>query len=300
MTNFSYSQALLAGAIAYLAFSLVKVSEELPAIIAVINETTLLVDKISPQLPAIVEEVAKVREVVDQQVPIIINEITLVRLMLDKQLPPLLEQVDLIRPVISDITTVSNRYEKQIPAILKRVDSSLKTTNKTTIELSKWRSHSSQYINQIKNSREDIPVYLTRIEHIVEDANNVGKEASSGMVVGLFKGVASLPFSMLTGVKGIVDSSSESAKYLNEEDITLIKEQSIILLEASLVKETKWKNPHSNSYGTIKKGELFEQDNMKCHSLIFHNYFKAESKNKNETQISIMCLDDEDVWQIVD
>jgi len=313
MNRFSYSQALLALAIGYLAFSLTQVSHHIPTIVDIIDKTNITVDKVTPQIPDILSSV----DDINQQVADVVAEVALVRVLLDKQVPDILTQVALTRPVVDSVITESQQYsqqlpdlmshltkieqqiallEQQIPLILSRIDNVVETTKSTTNEIALWRPHSLEYIEQIKHSRSDIPHYLTRAEFIVADAKTIGKEASSGLFVGLLQGALSLPFDVISGLTGIVEPNSQSAKNLTSLDISLMQEQTVELLNDSYQSKAIWQNVESNNRGTITKGTQFDKNSLVCHQLTFSNYFKNESEVLNE----LMCRGDDGLWKLID
>ncbi len=303
--QFSYSQALLAIAIAFLAFSLLKFTQQVPAILKVIEGTSKTVDLVSPQIDDIVNEVALVRA-----------EVAKVRVLVAQQTPAILSQVEATLPVVQQVVIESENYSRQLPAllaqlasieqqvsslqadmpeVLKRVDAIVKTTNNTTAEVARWRPHSSQYLEEIKLSREYIPQYIARIENTVVDAKTVGSETSSGLVSGFFEGVISLPFDVVAGLAGIVDADSRSAKNLTAKDIALIQEKAVGLLNDSNQSKSVWQNVDSGNRGTIIKGKVVTRNNQQCHNVTFNNHFGSEK----ETLKELMCLDDKGLWKVI-
>jgi len=303
--QFSYSQALLALAISFLAFSLFKFTLHVPDIINVIEKTTKTVDLVSPKVDNIVNEialirgeVAKVRELVSQQTPVILSQVQaslpVVQQVIaeseyySRQLPALLNQLAHIEQQVGDLQT-------SMPAILKRIDAIVKTTNNTTSEVARWRPHSIRYLEEITLSRDYIPQYLSRIENTIEDAKTVGKEASSGLVSGFFKGMITLPFEVVAGLTGIVDKDSRSAKYLTAQDVALMQEKVIALLSDKNQTKSVWQNVNSGNRGTIIKGETTTRNNQQCLNVIFNNHFSKDKETLNE----LMCVDDKGLWKVI-
>jgi len=303
--QFSYSQALLALAIAYLAFSLYKFTLHVPAILNVIDKTTDTVDSVSPKVDKIINEVTLVRA-----------EIGKIRMLVSQQTPAILSQVEATLPIVQQVITESENYSSQLPEllaqltkieqqveklqtampeILKRVDDVVKTTNSTTAEVALWRPHSARYLEEIGLSREYIPEYLSRIENTVVDAKTIGSEASSGIVSGFFKGVIKLPFEMVVGLTGIVKADSRSAKNLTTEDVALLQAKSIALLNDNNQTHSDWKNVNSGNRGSIIKGEKIKRKKENCVDLTFDNYFGSDK----ETLKELMCIDDKGLWRVI-
>ncbi|TWX68515.1 hypothetical protein ESZ36_08455 [Colwellia demingiae] len=303
--QFSYSQALLALAIAFLALSLFKFTMHVPAIISVIEKTTQTVDLVSPKVDDIVNEVALVR-----------IEVGKVRALVSQQTPAILSQVEASLPVVQQVIVESEHYSRQLPtllsqiasieqqvaklqasmpAILKRVDAVVKTTNNTTEEVARWRPHSTRYLEEIELSRGYIPEYLSRIENTIVDAKTVGSEATSGLVSGFFKGVINLPFEVVSGLTGIVDADSRSAKYLTAQDIALMQEKVVTLLNDSNQTKSVWQNVKSGNRGTIIKGKKTTRNKQQCINLTFNNHFGDDK----ETLKELMCINDKGLWKVI-
>jgi surface antigen len=299
MKQFSLSQALLALAIAWLAYSLTKVATQVPAILQAVAKASITVEDLKPEIRSIIKSVDETVKVVDD---------------INQQIPNILQQVELSRTTISDVVRESDQYssqlpnlflkldafekqlrdvQKQLPSVLKRIDAVVISTNSTIDEVAKWRPHSKRYLTQIEHSREDIPKYLTRVEDIVVDAKSIGKEAGSGLFIGLVKGVVSLPFDVVSGLKGLVDENSRSAKYLTDSDIAQIQESTIKLLDSSS-QETKWNNSETTNHGLIVKGNIRKSRGKNCRRLTLTNYFNREK----EVLTEVMCKNEEGIWKV--
>ncbi len=305
MKVFSYSQALLAIAIGCLAYALMQFTRHIPDMLTTINQTSQIVAKVSPKINNIIDEVALVRA-----------EVSKVRWLVAEQTPLILSQIEMTRPLVSDVVAESENYSKQLPelltqltnierlissiqtdlpALLKRVDAIVATTNSTTAEMALWRPQSKEYLNEIELSREYIPRYLSRVEQAIVDAKNIGKEASSGVASGFFKGVITLPFEMVAGLAGMVDVKSRSAKYLTAQDVSIMQEKLITLLNDKKQSKSIWTNIDSGNSGTIFKGKATTRDKSSCINVTFNNRFGKQK----ETLKELMCLDDEGLWKVI-
>lgn len=305
MKNFSYSQALLAIAIAALAWSLLTFTLHIPDILKTIDKTSHTVEVVIPKVDDIIDEVAlvrievsKVRELISLQAPAIlaqvestlpvVNKVILESENYSRNLPTILKQIKSIENQVASI-------QKDLPLVLKRIDNILETTNVTTAEVARWRPHSTEYINEIKLSREYIPQYLTRIENTVTNAKTIGSDASSGLVSGFFKGVISLPFDVVAGLAGIVDVNSLSAKHLTAKDVAMMQEKVIGLLNDTKLNKSSWQNVESSNRGIILKETEITRKKQRCHKVTFTNYFG----DKKETLEKLMCLNKKGLWKVI-
>ncbi len=293
MNKFSISQVLLAAAIGYLAFALLQIAKEIPTLVQVVDKTAATADKFQPQIDEIITNI----EAINQQIPEALKQIELTRPLIEDVIVESQQYSNQIPALLEHLTTIESQVaaiEKQIPEILTRIDQVVLTTNNTTKEVALWRPHSTAYIAQIKHSREDIPQYLTRVEDIIVDAKSIGQEASSGMVTGLFQGVVSLPFNVVSKLAGIVDTDSRSAKYLTDDDVAMIQAKAIILLDDGGRNKINWRNKDSGNSGTITKGKRYKSNNKTCYKMTMKNNFNRESETLNEA----MCRDKEGDWKI--
>ena len=115
------------------------------------------------------------------------------------------------------------------------------------------------------------------------------------MVSGLLKGVITLPFEVVSGLTGIVDADSRSAKYLTAQDVNLMQEKVISLLNDDNQTKTFWQNKQSGNRGTIIKGEASTRHKQKCFHMSFNNHFGKEK----ETLKELMCADDKGLWKVI-
>ncbi len=102
-SKFSYSQVILAIAIAYFAYALLSFTQQVPGFIQAL-------DRVTPHVNTIVEEVSLVRE-----------EVTQVRQVIDKELPNIISQVDSSLPLVEEGLSQSKYYSQQIPELFKHL-----------------------------------------------------------------------------------------------------------------------------------------------------------------------------------
>lgn len=298
--KFSYSQALLAIAISYFAYSLLSISQQIPAIIKLVDKTSPHIDTIVSEVALVRKDVAIIGQIVDKQVPAILTQIETVMPLVERgisQSEQYSQQLPNLWLHLENIDKQMNQLQQALPAILKRIDAIVLTTNASVEEMAKWRPHSTHYLFEIEHSRTDIPKYLTRVEDIIIDAKTIGKEASRGLVSGLFAGALALPFDAVKGLTGRGNSSSSAAKNLTSTDISLMQVEIISLLKSQSKSKAIWTNIDSGNRGTIKKGTKFMENGLACYTLTFTNQFKKQKKS--DTFKEKMCLDKGSLWQVM-
>ncbi len=100
---------------------------------------------------------------------------------------------------------------------------------------------------------------------------------------------------MVSGLTGIVDAKSLSAKYLTVKDLTTIQDKVLLLLSNNNKQQVFWHNNDSGNRGQIKKKPKFTQNGLSCHKLTFVNHFKGQQETLNK----VMCQDKHDLWQVM-
>lgn len=291
MKNFSISQVALAVAIAYLAYALTQFTRQIPAVVTLVNNTIPEVKNVAEKITQVKEEVALVRSFVAEQLPEIHKQIEISLSAVDK----VINESENYSRNIPELLQRFDHFEQQIPLILQRIDSFEVTTNNTVAEIALWRPHSAQYLEEIGLARENIPQYLTRVEQIIAKANQVGEKNSSGFVSGIFKGVISLPFEVVSGLTNIVDVKSRSAKHLTAKDVATLQEHLISLLNNKDEKHILWSNTDSGNSGRITKKSFKKYQGKPCVRVELINSFNKQK----ETLEQLMCPNKEGLWQVM-
>ncbi len=274
----SISLGSVAAALGYFAFTLNRAQEQLPAILAQVEQTTNRIDPILQEIaatraaiPPILNEVAAVR----RQIPSVLDEVAAVR----KQIPPLLAEVAHTRKVL--------------PPLFENTAKSIHDVNTTVQTL---EPYIPQILAEVKLTREAMPGLLTRAENLVAGASKVGQEASKGAVLGFFGGIISAPFKIIGGIgKEFSESIGLSKeKGFTDKDIKLAEQATNDALRTGNIgTEVKWENPDNNNHGTVTLLEQRSYDEQRCYLLRYAaNSADGEVDDRNVE----LCQDKDGNW----
>jgi surface antigen len=153
-------------------------------------------------------------------------------------------------------------------------------------------------LKEIETTRESIPVMMKQADILIDKARVASKEASQGAVTGLFKGIITAPFVLVSDVgKAISGVSGEQAKAFSEKDFDMIENTSLSLLaNGSEGDVVNWKNPDTGNYGTVKlvsiytRGEFAEYE---CRTLRIKSFNNDREISNAERSL---CRNDEGKW----
>ncbi len=296
---FSFSLTLLAASIAYFAYSILSVSQQIPSILDQVSDINHQIDrtaeKVEPLLvlvpdilqtventtnsiPPILDEVGKVR----QLVPVALKEVEAVRLTL----PSILERVDKLHAQIDIL-------EKRLPDILKTVNQITVVVNDTNQQIEKALPLVPEILGEVEKTRNEIPSYLTRVETIVDNTKDISETAGKGAVTGFFKGIISTPFELLKGTENKIRSSLKNEDKITEEDFTLVYQATAKLLQSDKKDIAYWDNSKTGNKGQVKLVNSFKSEGRECRTVQL--LFKAHDGNDDSVNRDF-CLNDEGKW----
>jgi hypothetical protein len=186
------------------------------------------------------------------------------------------------------------KISEQIPKALKTMDSSVDVISKATNEISTVRTKSLPLIlEESKNIRTSIPVYINSTQKIIKDAHLVVKDASKiseNTTSGVITGIVKAPFKLFSSLG---TSISETIKNdgLTKKDVSILTKEGQIVINSNEPGFRKdWQNRETSRYGQIK---LLSIDTIKkCKRLeivihtknkksIIHNYKFCKNIDEN-------------------
>lgn len=233
-TFLSVALAALALALAYVAYQIGALREQVPELLTSIERTSQKVepvlrgvDAIRDLIPPILKEVKATRELV----PGIVAEVQEVR----KTLPPL---VDTSAKAINNASAAVRVVEPRIPSVLA----------------------------EVRATREALPGILDRANQVVDRAASVGQKAGEGAV----KGVIGAPFRLIgdvgKGLRGMMGLDERSG-FTAEDERLASAATDAVLKNGKSGAQGSWKNPDSTNRGSVVLNETWTRDGRPCVTL---------------------------------
>lgn len=292
---------LLAGAMAWLAYSIQGVTRELPAVMTRVDDINTRIDAIvetipliTAELPPILEEVGKIRETV----PPILAEVEHIR----KAVPPILAEVEQIReaipPILTRVDSIQEQItevEKKLPLIAKTVDTAAGAVNNVATQVEATLPRVDKALEEAEAIRREIPGTLDRVEGIVADSQQIVGRASEDAVTGVMKGVITSPFRLLKNAGNSITGSLFTTQKMTSGDETHFEEATKRLLHDLELKSVTWSNPKSGNKGKVTLQRAFKDSGTSCVALKFDLIPKS---GKTESTVKNGCLADDGSWQI--
>lgn len=260
----SVSLLAMAAAIAYFSYTLFLTQQNIPAILALTEQTTKTV---SPAL----EQVEPIRKMIPQ----ILEEVAALR----KQVPPLLEEVAATR--------------EALPAML---DTTSKTVHEATTSINKLEPHISPTLTEVRKTRQALPGLMDRAEEIVASAGKAGQEASKGAVFGIVGGVLAAPFKLIGGVgKGLAHAIGIDKKegFTEQDEKLASKATDSVIRSGEEGKEVSWENPESKNRGTVRLLSQKQRDEQSCYLLRQEVVLASGKKHKADVEF---CQNPDGSW----
>lgn len=264
----------LSGALVYFTWNLASISEQVPAILKSVEQTSV-------QLAPVLADVVELKVLV----PAVLNEVSETR----KLVTPILNEIRLTREQIPEILHQVEEIRKVIPQVLQTTDDAVK-------EIKATRPLVPKILDEIKQTREAIPPMLDRVDKLILSASKAGKEASKGAVSGVLTGIVTAPFEIMGSLgKRLFSFSDEEIKKLSDRDIELTEKAIAEVLASNKINQVSdWENPNNNTEGAVTLLQD-KMDNGRICKLINMKVKKKKQLflDKNLT----VCLNDKGEWE---
>jgi len=281
----------LAGAIVYLAVAIIKVAQQIPAIlqqVEQVNATAIdAVDKANPVIEAVPGFVLGLQDT-NHLIPQILKEAEAAT----SQIPAILQRVDSIQQQLDAL-------HNDLPGVLKVVEQTNKTINETNTQIEAALPLVPLVLAQVEQTRDVIPDYLTRVENLVDSTRELSEEAGKGAVSGVLKGILTSPFGLLKNTRDLLFSGFSSELGYTEEDFERVYKAAIELLNsADAENQTKtWRNTKSGNSGEIRVTDQYSREGSDCKQVEL--LFRAK-KGTEESLEKQVCMSDSGQWELVD
>lgn len=288
----SFALICIAVSVSYFSYTLLKVVDKLPAIIASI-------DKASDEVTPLVTEVKGITVLV----PDVLTEVEKIRL----QIPGIVEEVREIRTMVPLAISEIEKIRAAIPPIIKEVTSTREEIAKVREQIPPLLAEFKAYqaiipdiLTEVEQTRAMVPPTLDHVSSLIDRASDAGKNASEGAVSGFFTGVVKMPFGMISNLSGKVFSRKD----LSKSDIKEIADAALNLVKNGKDgDQSNWINNKKDLKSIIAvtdtlppKKSLASFNFQKCRNVTF-------SIHKNGTLVGDQkhqaCLNTENTWEWV-
>ena len=285
----------LAGAVIYFSLVVGSYRNEIPEILASIEQTTSKIEpvveevgKIRDTIPPILDEVARVRK----QIPPILDEVAQVR----KQIPAVLQEVRQTREQVPLLLKEVERTRQDLPQVLASADKASAAITVAAKEVQATRPLVPKILAEVKTTRESIPPMLDKADVMIDKARRAGREASSGAVTGIFTGILTAPFALVGSVGESLGMTRSQAREYSDQDMAMLKKTSEAVLAMTEVGAFKeWHNPDSGFHGKITLQSIDKSATEDCRSIFVQAWKKKKLKHESTSRV---CLDEEGKWVV--
>ena len=271
----------LAGAIVYFSWEIAQVRQQIPSILASVEQT-------SSEIEPVVKEVAGIRDLI----PPILKEVEETR----KLVSPILEEVRLTREQIPSILQESGKIREQIPPILQESGKIREQIPSILKESGKIRKQIPPILKEVEKTREAIPPMMNRADKMIASARTAGQEASKGAVTGVFTGILTAPFAIVGNVgKKAIGLTDEEVKDYGDKDLELLKQAGQEALMSGKIGVSKsWKNPESGYSGKMTLVSIDSSGERECRVIRLQAWKKGDLKKDRKIKL---CLNDSQQWE---
>lgn len=277
----------LAGAIVFFSLEVQQLRLQLPLLLKQVDETT---QRVSP----IIDEIAELKQFLPQIIKqsenyqLLIPEILLRVDTVNQQVPIIIKEVSAITHSIDPILKQSDAWRSDLPSLLKLVRETNRTIAETNQQIANTLPKIPLILAESEALRNEVPIILTKAEVLVGQVEQVGQEASKGVVTGFVGGILSTPFSVL----GKIGESTtkmlglQSADSLSKQDQQSYNQaMARLMVEPLKGANQSWRNNDTGNKGTITISDIIQKEQKNCYQFISH-FSIAKGKDQGSHKLT--------------
>ena len=293
----------LSAAIAYFAYAVVQVVNQIPSILTQIESINKGIEGTEDTLKPLVNQIPdilKTVEHVNDSIPSVVKEVEAIR----KTVPQLLNEVNATRESLPDVYLRVDRMQDQIdqlqndvPKILQTSNDAVQVIHRTNDTVEKALPVVPKVLDQVVETRKVIPGYLDRVDVIVDNSKEISEQIGKGAITGVLKGVITSPFELFRGAERLVSSSFKSAEKMTEDDIQMIEDAAKHVLSSDEPKSKSWINVETGNEGRVTFDQAYQLEGKDCKKLEMS--FKTKN-DKPEIAHKDICMDEDGQWKLVE
>ncbi|MFT5661167.1 MAG: methyl-accepting chemotaxis protein [Sulfurimonas sp.] len=176
------------------------------SILKSVDTTTQEITMVRKEIPNILYELQKIRKLT----PLILEQVD----NTNKNIPKILEEIKQTRKTVPLVLTESKKIRKIMLNESKKIRETLPSILN---EAKKIRETVPTILKHSEEIRKELPEQITRIEKIVDNVDQISKDATQGVVTGTVTGILSLPGELIkeTG-KALMDEETDES-FFDEE-----------------------------------------------------------------------------------
>jgi surface antigen/uncharacterized protein YoxC len=247
---------VLAVAMAYFAYQLGRVREELPALLAQVESTAR---KVEPVL----HEVDALRELV----------------------PSILKEVKATSEVVAATVAETAELRKALPPM---IDTSAAAINNASAALRAVEPHIPAVLKEVKQTREALPGILDRADQVAGHAQAMGKAAGKGAVSGLLGGIVTAPFSLIGDAGrnlGDVIGLGGASDFTAADNQLTSSATDAVLKKGTVGAQQSWKNPDNGNHGTVTLATIAVRNGQVCATLRYRVEFRFRKNHEVDVDL---------------
>lgn len=182
--------------------------------------------------------------------------------------------------VVPQLLEESERYWQPIPTVLTELDRFNAEFERFNVEFTLANKNISEAMDVIEAIDAEIPLHLDRLDDLVSSAGDVAKNASSGAVTGVFKGILATPAELFSQIKGLGGLKKGGDSELTRADWRIIEEQTLHMLASDKLTTVEWENKDTKNSGAVEIESRFDQGQSHCYRLMFTNRIAKTPKGR--------------------
>jgi len=230
---------VLAINIFYFSNALLKVNKRIPSIV---NQATLINENIdaitTKSIPDILKVIPKITNQIDSvqsRIPFLLKETEAIR---RTTIPNILNKIERTKQQIPDILKRIDSVNAKVPTIIASVTEASLVTKEALFRIDSINKQIPEILTTIKTTNDSISNYIVYTKELVEDADEISKNAGKNAGRGFLGGFLSIPFNVTMDIGGFIFGKKSN---INDDDISELEIQVLSFLnKSSDEKETMW------------------------------------------------------------
>lgn len=266
------AMALLSVALFALALALASVAYQVGALRQQIPELLASVEQTSQKVEPVLREVGAIRDLI----------------------PPILEESKAIRELVPGVVTEVREVRKTLPPL---VDTSAKAINNASDAVRVIEPRIPAVLSEIRKTREALPGILDRADQVIGHAGTVRQKAGEAAVQGVIGGIVTAPFRLIGGVgKGLAGliGLDERHEFTAADERLASAATDTVIENGQVGAQSSWRNPESKNRGSVELIEKWTRNGQPCVTLRHRIEFRSTPTHEKNIHL---CQRPDKSWE---